>query len=135
MNACCLFFPLVIGEPVLYLEHVGGDWLQLGGHRQLWLNGDVDHGVVPACLPEREVLVGVPLVDVPGQVGEELGECQCLHRLQGDRVDTRGEDNVIRGACRFGPATFPQGGLDQMLHCIIIKRRQCTICVIIHLAL
>ena len=74
MNACCLFFPLVIREPVLYLEHVGGDWLQLGGHRQLWLDGDVDHGVVSACLPEREVLVGVPLVDVPGQVGEELGD-------------------------------------------------------------
>ena len=65
---------LLLRDPVLYLEHVGRDRLQPGGDGELRLDGDVDHGVVPAGLPEGQVLVGVPLVDVPGQLREELGD-------------------------------------------------------------
>ena len=46
------FFLLIIRDPVLYLEHVGGDGLQLSGDGELRLDGDVDHGVVPAGLTQ-----------------------------------------------------------------------------------
>ena len=64
---------LLLRDPVLYLEHVGRDRLQPGGDGELRLDGDVDHGVVPAGLPEGQVPVGVPGVDVPGEGREELG--------------------------------------------------------------
>ena len=64
---------LLLRDPVLYLEHVGRDRLQPGGDGELRLDGDVDHGVVPAGLPQGQMSVRIPRGDITGQCGEELG--------------------------------------------------------------